>query len=95
MNEFFTELGERLAAAAAARGVDIDAPGLDPATANELLELARAVAHTEERRFAPLATFVAGVAFERLRAGTKAGHPDPVAYLLEVRSGLENRSKPE
>ena len=34
--------------------------------AQELLELARVAAHTQERRFAPLASYMAGVAAERL-----------------------------
>ncbi len=96
MNEFFDELGRRWVAAAAARGVTVEAPALDSTVAAELLELARAVAHGEERRYAPLATFLAGIASERLRAaGAPATEAELAAYIGEVRAWLESRSTPE
>lgn len=90
MNEFFDDLGRRWVAAAKRRGVDIAAPSLDSAIALELLELARVAAHTQERRFAPLASYVAGVAAERLRA-TKAGVDDSeiAQFIREVRQEIE------
>jgi len=51
------------------------------------------VSHTKERRFAPLATFTAGVAAERLRASK--GTLDPgatAAYIREVREALEREA---
>lgn len=90
MNEFFSSLGKRWGDAARKHGAKIDEPTLDGTVANEILELARVVAHTTERRFAPLATFTAGVATERLRASK--GSLDPAsaaAYLREVREALE------
>jgi len=47
-------------------------------------------AHTQERRFAPLSCFMAGVATERLRAA-KAGLDDAAVaeFILEVRQELE------
>src|SRR5919199_1750283 len=67
MNRFFDELGVRWAEAARSRGADIEEPVLDTETASELLELARVAAHSQERRFAPLACYMAGVAAARLR----------------------------
>jgi hypothetical protein len=90
VNRFFDELGGRFAKAAARRGVEVEAPTLDPAVAQELLELARVAAHTQERRFAPLASFMAGVAAERLRQAGGPSSPESVAALLrEVRAELE------
>ena len=62
MNAFFDELGAAFASEAKARGAEISAPKLDAPTADELLQLASVVAHTKERRFAPLACYLAGVA---------------------------------
>jgi uncharacterized protein DUF6457 len=90
VNPFFEGLGERLRSAAARRGVSMEAPRLDPPVAEELLDLARVAAHTAERRFAPLATFMAGVAAERIRQAGGPSTPEAVAALLrEVRSELE------
>ena len=77
-------------AAAGRRSAKIEAPSLDAKVALELLELARVAAHTQERRFAPLSCFMAGIAAERLRAAT----PDiddvaVAAYIQEVRNELE------
>jgi hypothetical protein len=96
MNDFFDELALRWVEAAAARGAAVEPPTLDPAVAGQLLDLARAVAHGEERRFAPLATYLAGVACERLRSAGRAATPaDLAAYIAEVRASLESRSAPE
>ncbi|HEY3118025.1 MAG TPA: DUF6457 domain-containing protein [Chloroflexota bacterium] len=90
MNRFFDDLGRRWAAAASRRSARIEAPSLDAKVALELLELARVAAHTQERRFAPLSCFMAGVAAERLRAA-KADVDDAAvaALILEVRQELE------
>jgi hypothetical protein len=90
MNRFFDELGERWVAAANRRSARIEAPSLDAKVALELLELARIAAHTQERRFAPLSCFMAGVATERLRAA-KGGLDDAATaeFILEVRRELE------
>jgi uncharacterized protein DUF6457 len=90
VNEFFQDLGARLAAAAKRRGVEIEAPTLAPAIAEELLELARVTAHTQERRFAPLASYMAGAAAERMRASGGAADAESVAALIrDVRLELE------
>lgn len=96
MNPFFDELGRRLADSASQRGVEIAPPEIDSEVAFELLELARVAAHTQERRFAPLACFLAGVAAERLRAGRPGlTSAEVAAYVNEVRQSLEDRSAPE
>ena len=96
MNPFFSSLGRRWSEAALRRGATIDDPALDAGLAEEILELARVVSHTVERRFAPLAAYTAGVAVERLRAskgsldtGTAA------AYVREVREALEKEAAPQ
>ena len=93
MNPFFTDLGEKLRAASARQGAAIDAPRLDGPLAEELLELARAVAHGRERRFAPLATFLAGVAVERsLRQGRPASESAAADIVREVREAVEREA---
>jgi hypothetical protein len=90
MNRFFDELGERWVAVADRRAAKIEAPSLDAAVARELLELARVAAHTQERRFAPLSCYMAGVAAERVRrAKGSFDDADVAALILEVRQELE------
>jgi hypothetical protein len=91
MNRFFDDLGERWVAAAGRRSAKIAAPSLDAELALELLELARVAARTQERRFAPLACYMAGVAAERLREAKGGGIDDAAvaAFILEVRQELE------
>lgn len=85
MNDFFNELAEALTAAALERGSTIEQPRLDQPLAEELLELARVVAHTRERRFAPLACYLAGVAAGRMRDD---------AQVLEVLKTVRRRYEP-
>jgi hypothetical protein len=89
MNEFFESLGRRWQKAAERHGVKIEEPKLDPKVAEELLELARVVAHTKERRFAPLAAYTAGVAAERLREAKGEDAEAIAAFIREVREELE------
>ena len=89
MNEFFESLGKRWRAAAQRRGADIAEPELDPKVAEELLELARVAAHTKERRFAPLASYMAGIAAERLRQAKGADAEEIAAVIREVREELK------
>ena len=90
MNRFFSDLGERWVAAGKRRSAQIEAPSLDAELALELLELARVAARTQERRFAPLACYTAGVAAERLRAAKeKIDDKQVAAFILEVRRELE------
>lgn len=89
MNEFFEGLGRRWVDAAARRNAKIEQPELDSGIALELLELARVAAHTQERRFAPLASFMAGVAAERLRVATGASPAEVAELIREVRQEIE------
>jgi Domain of unknown function (DUF6457) len=89
MNDWFDALARRFAETAQQRGTEIASPELDPQVADEILELARVAAHTKERRFAPLACFMAGVAVERLRQAGSLSAADEAAYVLAVRKGLE------
>ncbi len=90
MNDFFSSLAKRWTDAGVRRGARITPPDLDPVIAEELLQLARVVAHQKERSFAPLASFTAGVAVERLRAAEALADAGAVAaYIREVREALE------
>ncbi len=93
MNDWFTGLGRRLAEAAFRRQAAIEPPQLDPDVAAEILDLARVAAHSQERRFAPLASFMAGVAVERLRHARADLTPAQLAaYIREVRELIEKES---
>jgi len=89
MNDWFDALARRFAETGRERGAHIASPELDSQVADEVLELARVAAHTKERRFAPLACFMAGVAVERLRQAGSLSAADEAAYVLAVRKGLE------
>jgi hypothetical protein len=89
MNEFFEGLGRRWVAAAAKRDAKIAQPELDSGIALELLELARVAAHTQERRFAPLASYMAGVAAERMRVANGASPSEIADLIREVRQEIE------
>ena len=90
MNRFFEAQGRQWVAAAHRRDAVIDPPTLDARVALELLELARVAAHTQERRFAPLSCFMAGVAAERLRiAKPEIDDIAVAAFIQEVRQELE------
>src|ERR1700687_2381847 len=93
MNRFFDELGDRWVAAGGRGAAKIAAPSLDAKVALELLELARVAAHTQERRFAPLSCYMAGVAAERLRAAKGSlSDAEVAAFILEVRQELEKET---
>jgi len=92
MNEFFDALAARWRKAAERRGADIAKPELDPKVAAEILELARVAAHTKERRFAPLASYMAGIAAERLRQAKRSDAETIAAFIREVREELERDS---
>ena len=93
MNDFFSALGKRWAEHAGKRGASIAAPELDPQVAEEILQLARVVAHSKERSFAPLASFTAGIAAERLRVA-KGTAAETASYVREVREALEREAGP-
>ena len=89
MNDFFAALGRRWAEGADKRGVRMAPPELEPAVAEEILQLARVVAHSKERSFAPLASFMAGIAAERLRSAKGGDASALAAFIREVREALE------
>ncbi len=89
MNAWFEALGRRFAEAARDRGATVAPPELDPQVADELLELARVSAHSKERRFAPLACYMAGVAVERLRQAGISSAADEAAYIRTIREEVE------
>src|SRR6266550_3476981 len=91
MNAWFEALGRSFSEAARDRGATVASPELDPQVADELLELARVASHTKERRFAPLACYMAGVAVERLRQAGSLSAADEAAYLRTIREVLEAR----
>ena len=84
MNSFFEELGDAFAAAAHEQGITLEPPRLDEAVAAELLDFSRLVAHSTERRFAPLSTYLAGLA----TAGVGADRA--LEMLQTVRAKLES-----
>ena len=92
MNEFFESLGRLWTKAAERHGVKIEPPELDAKVAAELLDLARVVSHTKERRFAPLATYTAGIAVERFQESKGADAEATAAFIREVREELERES---
>jgi len=92
VNAYLEDLGRRFADEARKRGAAIEAPTLTKAVAEELLELTRIVAHSSERRFAPLSSYLAGLALARLRGALPdASDADLAGILRAVRTGLEGR----
>jgi hypothetical protein len=90
MNQFFEALGQEWVDAALRRGATITKPVLDSRVALELLELARVAAHTQERRFAPLTCYLAGVAAEQLKLAIPDIDDLALAeFIQEVRQKLE------
>ena len=92
MNAWFEALGRRFAEAARKEGAEIVQPELDAQVADEVLELARVAAHSKERRFAPLACFMAGVAAERLRQTGALSPAAEAAYIRAVCQSVEAES---
>ena len=89
MNDWFEALARRFTETARQRGAQITSPELDRQVADEVLELARVAAHTRERRFAPLACFMAGVAVERVRQAGSLTAVEEAAFLRAIREGME------
>jgi hypothetical protein len=87
MNPFFHQLGAMLVEESNARGAGIGSPPLDDATAKELLDFARVVAHSRERRFAPLACYMVGIAIAQMQL--KNPQIDIVGCVKSLRVALE------
>jgi Domain of unknown function (DUF6457) len=94
MNAWFEALGRRFADVARERGATVTPPELDPQVADEVLELARVAAHTKERRFAPLACYMAGVAVERMRQAGALSAAEEAAYIRTMSQALEEDPPP-
>jgi hypothetical protein len=63
-------------------------PATQPGVAAGVLALAGTVAHTSERKFAPIASFVAGIAVERLtNAGVLSTEQDVVDFIGRLMRG--------
>ncbi|MBV8601023.1 MAG: hypothetical protein JO359_05580 [Candidatus Eremiobacteraeota bacterium] len=86
MNPFFEELGDEFVTVAHERGAEIEKPTLDPELSDELLLFASIVAHSRERKFAPLACYLAGVA---------AAQIDQASVLELVRAVRKRVQPPE
>ncbi len=90
LHRYLDGFNARLVRLARERGVQVEPQALDPLLVAEVLELAGVVAHTGERKFAPLASFVAGVAVGRLRAaGALAADQDVSAFVAALRKELD------
>ena len=90
MNPWLDDFAKRCAELAARSDAPIEAPRLDAEVAREVLDLTRAVAHTSERQFAPLAAFIAGRALERM-ASVRAGVStiDATGFLAQLTRSVE------
>ena len=96
MQDYFSVFGLRLGRLMQAHGLDAESPGIASVVAAEILTLAGAVAHTSERKYAPIASFLAGVAVGRLSAAGLLSTSDEVAEFLadlrkEVDAGVSGR----
>jgi hypothetical protein len=90
LDRYFGGFHARLIRLARQRGVDIEPQAMDSQLVAEVLELAGAVAHAGERRYAPLASFAAGVAVGRLRAAGALGTDQEVtAFVAELKKDLD------
>ena len=90
MREYFSDLGLRLQRLTQAHGLKIDAPDIEASVAAEILALAGAVAHNSERRFAPIASFAAGIVVGRLKAaGQLSSDQDVADFIVQLRRELD------
>ncbi len=90
MHEYFSDLALRLNRLTQARGLETEFPAIQPGVAAEVLALAGTVAHTSERKFAPIASFAAGIAVGRLTdAGLLSSEQDVVEFISQLRKDLE------
>lgn len=90
LDRYLEGFNARVVRLARERGVEIVPQTLDPQLVAEVLELAGAVAHSSERKFAPLASFVTGVAVGRLQAaGALAADQDVSAFVAVLRKELD------
>jgi hypothetical protein len=90
MHEYFSDFGLRLRRLTQAHGIEIEGPAIESRLAAEILALAGTVAHTSERKFAPIASFAAGIAVGRLQgAGLLSIDQDAADFIAELRKELD------
>jgi hypothetical protein len=95
MHEYFSDLGLRLNRLSQASGLETEFQAIQQRVAAGVLALAGTVAHTSERKFAPIASFAAGIAVERLRnAGVLSTEQDVVDFIRQLCVELEG-SEPD
>jgi hypothetical protein len=74
--------------------LEIESPVIESGVAGEILALAGTVAHTSERKFAPIASFAAGIAVGRLQAaGLLPSDREVTAFIAQLQTELD-RGKP-
>lgn len=83
LEAYFTNFCERISVVARVRGARIDFPNLDSRLINEVLGLAGVVAHNAERKYAPIAAFLAGFAVGSLSATAQLTEIDGAALFIE------------
>lgn len=90
LEQYMDGFNARLVRLAGERGVKIPPQNMDSRLVAEILELAGVVAHSGERKFAPLASFVAGVAAGRLQAaGVLGADQDVSAFVAALGKELD------
>ena len=90
MHEYFSDLALLLNRLTRARGLETEFPAIRSGVAAEVLALAGTVAHTSERKFAPIASFETGIALGKLmHAGLLSSEQDVVEFIGELRRELE------
>jgi hypothetical protein len=90
MQEYFSDLGLRLRRLMKAHGLESEAPVIESGAAVEILALAGSVAHTSDRKFAPIAAFAAGIAVGKLKtAGLLSSDGEVAGFAAELRRQLD------
>ncbi|MPZ88380.1 MAG: hypothetical protein GEU81_09945 [Nitriliruptorales bacterium] len=89
------ENDEKLERYFAALSAEAGTPPLTQEEARAVLDLARVVAHTSERRFAPLSTYLAGLAIGAGGGGDGADRAARVRALAKVAADLEGEQPRE
>jgi hypothetical protein len=92
MHAYFSDLGLRLRRLTQAHGLEIEAPDIEAGVAAEILSLAGTVAHTSERKFAPIASYAAGIVVGKLKAaGQLASDQEVAEFIAQLRKELDLR----
>jgi hypothetical protein len=92
MHQYFSDLSLRLRRLAQAHGLETEAPDIEAGVAAEILALAGTVAHTSERKFAPIASYAAGIAVGRLKAaGLLSTEREVADFLAQLRRELDTQ----